>query len=112
MDAKEIAVVSLVLALLIAIFMWKLVFFGQIFLPADIMNVRYPWRSYFNLTTTEPHNPLLSDTVMIYYPTAHFVYSTLGRGIIPLWNPYIFGGFPFAVDSLYWLSSPDRKSVV
>lgn len=106
MDAKEIAVVSLVLALLIAIFMWKLVFFGQIFLPADIMNVRYPWRSYFNLTTTEPHNPLLSDTVMIYYPTAHFVYSTLGRGIIPLWNPYIFGGFPFAVDSLYWLSSP------
>lgn len=38
------------------------------------------------------------DLAGFLYPTYHFAQEWLTRGILPLWNPYIFGGTPFLAD--------------
>ncbi len=38
------------------------------------------------------------DLAGFLYPTYHFAQDWLTRGIIPFWNPYIFGGTPFVGD--------------
>lgn len=38
------------------------------------------------------------DLAGFLYPTYHFAQTWLTRGVIPLWNPYIFGGMPFVGD--------------
>ena len=38
------------------------------------------------------------DLAGFLYPTYHFAQEWLTRGVIPLWNPYIFGGTPFVGD--------------
>ncbi len=57
------------------------------------------------------------DLAGFLYPTYAFAQSWLGRGVLPLWNPYIFGGMPFVGDIqsalfyppnlfVYFLSNP------
>ncbi|MCL5265098.1 MAG: YfhO family protein [Chloroflexi bacterium] len=38
------------------------------------------------------------DTTSFYYPVMSSVDSALGRNTIPLWTPYIFGGYPLFAD--------------
>lgn len=38
------------------------------------------------------------DLAGFLYPTYHFAQEWILRGVIPLWNPYIFGGTPFLAD--------------
>lgn len=38
------------------------------------------------------------DLAGFLYPTYHFAQEWLTRGVVPLWNPYIFGGMPFVGD--------------
>ncbi|HZQ05333.1 MAG TPA: YfhO family protein, partial [Anaerolineae bacterium] len=38
------------------------------------------------------------DLAGFIYPTYHFAQEWITRGVIPLWNPYIFGGTPFVGD--------------
>lgn len=46
------------------------------------------------------------DLVSFIYPTYHFASNCLKRGIVPLWNPYLYGGAPFAADSQSGLFYP------
>lgn len=43
-------------------------------------------------------NYLLSDSVHQFYPATTFLLTQLSQGVIPLWNPYQFGGTPFLQD--------------
>lgn len=38
------------------------------------------------------------DMANIFIPPVSFAFAMLSKGIIPLWNPYIFSGTPFLVD--------------
>ncbi len=38
------------------------------------------------------------DLAALIYPTYHFAAQSLKSGTIPLWNPYLWGGAPFAAD--------------
>lgn len=41
---------------------------------------------------------LWDDALSLWYPYRHFAASSLGKGIFPLWNPYLVGGMPFQAD--------------
>jgi hypothetical protein len=38
------------------------------------------------------------DLASLLYPTYHFAAQSLKSGVIPLWNPYLWSGAPFAAD--------------
>jgi hypothetical protein len=38
------------------------------------------------------------DLAALLYPTYHFAARSLKSGVLPLWNPYLWGGAPFAAD--------------
>ncbi|MGA9350519.1 MAG: YfhO family protein [Anaerolineae bacterium] len=46
------------------------------------------------------------DLVSFLYPLYHFASRSLRQGIIPLWNPYLYGGAPFAADNQSGLFYP------
>lgn len=63
------------LGLLTAGFFWQLLFAPNVWMPAGG-----------------------GDLAGFLYPTYSFAQSWIARGILPLWNPYIFGGTPFVGD--------------
>ena len=38
------------------------------------------------------------DLAALVYPTYHYAARSMGGGVIPLWNPYLYSGGPFAAD--------------
>lgn len=81
-----------ILALATVVFFWRVVFAGE-WMPAGG-----------------------GDLVSFLYPIHHFAAQALKSGQFPLWNPYLYGGMPFAADiqtALYypinlivWLTIP------
>ncbi|MGQ9792125.1 MAG: YfhO family protein [Anaerolineae bacterium] len=81
-----------VLVLATVVFFWRVVFAGE-WMPAGG-----------------------GDLVSFLYPVHHFAAQALKSGQFPLWNPYLYGGMPFAADiqtALYypinliiWLIAP------
>ena len=39
------------------------------------------------------------DTLNNFYPWKHFLAEQVRQGRLPLWNPYVFSGMPFAGDT-------------
>lgn len=74
-------------------FFWRVVFKGEILLPADFLQFFYPWKSY---TTGEAKiwNAIPSDAIHYFYPSRYFTAESIKLGNIPLWNPYNFCGNP------------------
>ncbi len=64
-----------VLALATAGFFWRILFTAEAWMPAGG-----------------------GDLASFLYPTYSFAARSLKRGVIPLWNPYLYGGAPFAAD--------------
>jgi len=46
------------------------------------------------------------DLVSFLWPTYRFAARSLRRGVIPLWNPYLYGGAPFVADNQAGLFYP------
>ena len=63
------------LALLTAAFFWQILFTPNAWMPAGG-----------------------GDLVPFLYPNYHFAAQYLRQGIIPLWNPHLYSGIPFAAD--------------
>jgi len=55
------------------------------------------WQLSFTAETWMPAGG--GDLVSFLYPIYHFAARSLRRGIIPLWNPYLYGGAPFVADN-------------
>jgi hypothetical protein len=62
------------------------------------------WQLFFTDDTWMPAGG--GDLVSFLYPLYHFAARSLRRGIIPLWNPYLYGGAPFAADNQSGLFYP------
>ncbi len=88
----------LVLLLLPTLLLWRVVFAGDVFLPADLMHDIAPWRAA-SAAQMVPWNPLMWDGVAEFYPWRLFAAESLRAGWIPLWNPHQFCGTPFVANS-------------
>lgn len=97
MSLKE-AILALVFFTLITLIFFYKIFLGLIPLPTDlIVGAYYPWLNYKwgNYTVGVPvQNSKLSDAVSLYYPFKSLVADFAKKGELPLWNPYMFGGYP------------------
>jgi len=87
------------LAALAALLLLALIFLGpgllpgRVLMPMDALSLFRPWRGM--ALPSELHNPLPTDVVDYIYPTRHLAATALRAGEFPLWNPYLFGGYPF-----------------
>ncbi|MCS6778041.1 MAG: hypothetical protein NZ557_16075 [Chthonomonadaceae bacterium] len=86
--------------LLATIFLWRVVFTGEVFLPASLLYHLAPWAAQApSDLSLPPWNPLRWDGIAQFYPWRLFAAQTLREGLIPLWNPYQFCGTPFIANS-------------
>lgn len=98
----------------------RALFFGEAFLPADLLGHLYPWRGVHPADpTATPWNVLRFDGITEFYPWRRTAAEAYHTGRIPLWNPYAFaadGGTPLLADSqsaplyplnlIFWLFPP------
>ncbi len=75
--------------------LWRVVFLGDVFLPAALLRDVAPWRDAAHLV---PWNPIMWDGVAEFYPWRLFYARTLHQGFLPLWNPYQFCGTPYLAN--------------
>ena len=62
------------------------------------------WQLFFTDDSWMPAGG--GDLVSFLYPLYHFAARNLRQGVIPLWNPYLYGGAPFAADNQSGLFYP------
>ncbi len=87
-----------VLAVLPALFLAPSLFGGKVLLPADLMLLTSPWRDAGKLQYPQfrfAHNGMF-DPLHQHYPWKVYLSRSYRAGRIPLWNPYVYGGQPFA----------------
>ena len=85
-----------VLLLAPALLLWRVVFCGDVFLPADLLRDISPWGDPAHPV---PWNPLLWDGMAEFYPWRLFYATTIHQGYLPLWNPHQFCGTPFLANA-------------
>jgi hypothetical protein len=90
---REYILIVLILSCLTSLFLSDVIFDGKILLAADIALQHEPWSSA--APHSLPHNPILGDSIMWYYPAKHFFWQSVKEGHFPKWNPYIYSGHPF-----------------
>src|SRR5581483_9335977 len=61
-----------------------------------ILTAGFFWQLLFSQNAWMPAGG--GDLAGFLYPTYSFAQSWITRGVLPLWNPYIFGGTPFVGD--------------
>lgn len=77
------------------------VFGGKIPFSANLLVSYYsPWRDdpVQGYENGAPNKPMGFDNVRIFYPNIAFTVEEFKKGIVPLWNPYIFSGTPHAAQ--------------
>jgi len=62
------------------------------------------WQLFFTDDTWMPSGG--GDLVSFLYPLYRFAARNLRQGVVPLWNPYLHGGAPFAADNQSGLFYP------
>ena len=92
----------LFLVLAVLVFFHKSVIDSAVPLPADIVvGVYYPWLDYKweGYPAGVPvKNPLLSDVPSLIYPQKIYAMSQIKSGMLPLWNPLMFNGYPLMAN--------------
>lgn len=86
------------LALLISLFLAAGLRPGKVLLPLDLLTQAWPpWQQPNQAEAV--HNPLLSDVVDYIYPVKAFAAEQVKAGTLPLWNPYVLGGYPLTYNT-------------
>jgi hypothetical protein len=84
----------LLLALLTALFMWRVVFGGQVLFPLDMIYTAEPWHSEAKTQFSAPYwNPEITDSIWQFLPMANYAKKAWQAGI-PLWDPQVLSGMP------------------
>jgi len=82
-------------------FFWKFFLKGLLPIPADfIVGTYFPWLDYkWGYPAGVPvKNPILSDVVSVIYPIKIYAMELIKKGILPLWNPRMFAGYPLLAN--------------
>lgn len=87
--------------------LWPALIGGKVLLPLDLLGQP---EMYLPRTPgsrpIEPRNVLVSDLVLVIYPTAELARDELRDGSLPLWNPYSFCGAPLLGGATASVFSP------
>ena len=94
--ADIIALVGLIL--LILLFVAPALSPDKVLAPLDIVSESWPPWQQPNQTVTV-HNFMLTDVVNYIIPVKQFMVNALREGEYPLWNPYVFTGYPFTYNT-------------
>lgn len=83
--------------LLSAVFLWRPIVTGQVFLPTDLAYKHdYVWIDQdLPAGTRIAQNHVVADVSDYFYPYVTYTIERLRSGNFPLWNPYILTGTPF-----------------
>jgi hypothetical protein len=84
---------SLLAGLLIVRF-WPVLVEGRVFAPTDMVFDFAFFKADAPAGVPSASNPLLSDAVLKFYPWQVAARTSLERGGMPWWNPYIYAGTP------------------
>jgi uncharacterized membrane protein YhaH (DUF805 family) len=124
---NRLIVAAILLFLPFSLF-YRPLFFGEAFLPADLLRPLAPWKDTNAPSSREPAasdnvawNVLRFDGITEFYPWRLQAARSIRSGHLPLWNPYQFaarGGTPLLANSqsaplyppniLFYLTPPDR----
>ena len=86
------------LVFLVLLFVWPALLPGRVLMPLDIVTQGWsPWQEPNK--PVEIHNFMLTDVVNYIYPVKEFMAERIRAGEFPLWNPYIFAGYPFIYNT-------------
>jgi O-antigen/teichoic acid export membrane protein len=93
---RRILLAGLFLLLVPLVWFWPVVVGGKTLLPADNLYQFQPWADVAaEVGVDTPHNELLNDLLLENYVWKSYLREAIGRGELPLWNPYLFAGVPF-----------------
>ena len=96
---------ALAVALVVMLFYGRALLPGRVLIPTDILTESWPpWQQPNQPVNV--HNPLLSDVVNYIYPVKTFTAEAVRRGEWPLWNPYVFTGYPATYNTQAGLLYP------
>jgi hypothetical protein len=112
MRSREVLVAGGLLAVLLALTFWNVVFSGESLVVSDSLNPLNPSKSQYeygpNIDAPERwddrnlvYTPNLNDpwsSVGDWEPNGEFLRKSLARGTWPLWNPYVGAGVPDLPD--------------
>ena len=73
---------------------------NKILAPLDIVSEAWPPWQKANQSVTV-HNFALHDVVNYILPVKQFMTESLRGGEYPLWNPYVFTGYPFTLSLIH-----------
>lgn len=91
-DARALAA----LLVAVALFFWNVLLGPRVLLPADLLYQVPPWSGLPEAPAHAiPHNALIGDAILQNVAWKNLARASLGRGELPLWNPYEFAGMPF-----------------
>lgn len=102
---------KLLVSLFFAVFMsliFRQYFFGhKILFPSNLLVTAYaPWKyePVPEYPRGVPNKPIGFDDIRQFFPNRKLFEESLVKGVIPLWNPYIYSGVPFmaAFDTAVW----------
>jgi hypothetical protein len=73
---------------------------GRTLLPTDLLLITPPWAQASQTLDPDFTHVLRRtwDPLFQFYPSRKFLAESLRQGWIPLWNPHVFSGTPFAAD--------------
>ncbi|MBN2056774.1 YfhO family protein [bacterium] len=91
---ESLCVGALLLLLATAMFPHA-VLLGETLLPADLLYFYSPWRELAGTRFDQPSNWILFDELLEFAPWREYSRSMLRRGLVPLWDPSAFCGYPF-----------------
>ena len=86
----------LLLAVVALVPTWRFVFGGMVPAPVDQVHQLPPWNGP---RPEAPWDVLQVDGALQFLPWRDFMLDSFHRGVMPLWNPYSFGGAPFLANS-------------
>jgi hypothetical protein len=95
--------------LVVFLFFWKVFVKNQIPLPADfVVGTYYPWLDYkWGYDVGVPvKNSITSDVVSVIYPLRMYAVDLIKQGKWPLWNPFMFFGYPLLANFQAAVLSP------
>jgi O-antigen/teichoic acid export membrane protein len=98
---------AIVLAILVAIFLFDVLFGGKVLLPVDNLYLYPPWQEHAaEQGIGIPNNHLIGDAILQNISWKAFARNSLAQGQIPLWNPYLLSGVPFLAAGQYAVLYP------
>lgn len=88
---------GILLILISGVFFWKVILKGLVPFPGDLLvGAYFPWYEYqWGYVAGVPvKNPLISDVFSQQYPWKLLAVDSYRQGQWPLWNPYVYSGYP------------------